>query len=259
MKAYVYGILDISTIDYPQKPAMVIFVAGCSFRCPMCHNWRMLDVTPNQEVELSKVLARIEKASPLVEAVKVSGGEPTLYPEVLLEIANFCERKNLSFGFDTNGFFPENIKKLVNSADLISIDIKAPFNDPALYSKLVGFHDGEKVIENLMATLETVFGSGSYADLRTTVIPSLNDEEAYFKNIGEVLRGLGYISKAEKKKASYTLQEFEPANAFSHELKKIKPPSLDLLVKLAKSARIPQVYIRHKKVGFMKPLEEIKI
>lgn len=259
MKAYIYGILDISTIDYPQKPAMVIFVAGCPFRCPMCHNWRMLEVKPDQEVELSRVFERIEKARSFVEAVKVSGGEPTLYPDILLEIANFCKRKNLSFGFDTNGFFPENIKKLVNSADLVSIDIKAPFNDAALYSRLVGLDDGEKVIENLMATLETVFGSSSYADLRTTVIPSLNDEEEYFENIGEVLRGLGYISKAEKKKASYTLQEFEPANAFSHELKKIRPPSLDLLVKLAKSARIPQVYIRHRKVGFMKPLEEIRL
>ncbi|MFB0560880.1 MAG: anaerobic ribonucleoside-triphosphate reductase activating protein [Candidatus Lokiarchaeia archaeon] len=259
MKAYVYEILDMSTIDYPQKPAMVIFMAGCPFRCPMCHNWKMLEANPDQEVELSRVFERIENASPLIDAVKVSGGEPTLYPDVLLEIANFCEKKNLSFGFDTNGFFPENVKQLLNKADLISIDIKAPFNEPELHSKLCGVNDGEKIIENLLLTIKTVFESHSYADLRTTVIPRLNTEEIYYENIGTVLRDLGYISKAEKEEASYTLQQFEPARAFSDAFKKIESTSVELLVRLAKKVNIPRVYVRHKNVGFMTPLEEIQL
>nr|MDO8081479.1 anaerobic ribonucleoside-triphosphate reductase activating protein [Candidatus Freyarchaeota archaeon] len=258
MKAYVYGILDLSTIDYPQKPAMVIFVAGCQFQCPMCHNWRMIEVNPDQEVELSRVFERIEKASSFIEAVKVSGGEPTLYPDILIEIANFCRKKKLSFGFDTNGFFPENVKEVVNNTDLVSIDVKAPFNDPELYSKLAGINDGEKIIENLILTIKIVFESHSYADLRTAVIPTLNAEERYYENIGDVLRNLGYIPKAENKEASYTLQQFEPTNAFSDELKIIKSPSVELLLRLAKKVNIPRVYLRHKNVGFMKPLEEIQ-
>ncbi len=259
MKAYVYGVLDLSTIDYPQKPAMVIFVAGCPFRCPMCHNWKMLETSPDQEVELSRIFERIENASSLIDAVKVSGGEPTLYPDVLLEIANFCKKKNLSFGFDTNGFLPENAKQLVNKADLISIDIKAPFNNPDLYSKLCGISNGEKIIKNLSLTIKTVLESNSYADLRTTVIPTLNTEEIYYENIGNVLRDLGYISKAEKEEASYTLQQFEPAGAFSDELKKIKSTSVELLIRLAKKVNIPRVYLRHKSIGFMKPIEEIQV
>jgi pyruvate formate lyase activating enzyme len=258
VKAFVYGILDLSTIDYLRKPAMVIFMAGCVFQCPMCHNWRMIEVSPDQEVELSRVFERIEKAGSFIEAVKVSGGEPTLYPDVLVEIANFCKKKNLSFGFDTNGFFPENVKKVVNETDLVSVDIKAPFNDSELYSKLAGVEDGEKIIGNLTMTLKIVLGSRSYADLRTSVIPTLNSEERYYENIGEVLRNLGYMHKAENKEASYTLQQFEPANAFSDELKKIKSPSVELLLRLAKKVNLPQVYIRHKNVGFMKPLEEIE-
>ncbi|MEM3587910.1 MAG: anaerobic ribonucleoside-triphosphate reductase activating protein [Candidatus Jordarchaeaceae archaeon] len=259
MKAYVYGILDMSTIDYPQKPAMVIFMAGCQFRCPMCHNWRMIEATPDREVELSRVFERIEKASSFIEAVKVSGGEPTLYPDVLMEIANFCKKKGLYFGFDTNGFLPENVKKLVNKTDLVSIDVKAPFNNPELYSKIAGVGGGEKIIENLVKTIKIVFESDSYADLRTVVIPTLNAEEIHFENIGNVLRTLGYPSKAEKKEASYTLQQFEPANAFNNEFKKISTPKVELLLKLAKKVNIPRVYIRHKNIGFMKPIEEIQI
>ncbi len=259
MKAYLYGILDMSTIDYLHKPAMVIFLAGCPFQCPMCHNWQMLETKPEQEVELSRIFERIKNASSLIDAVKVCGGEPALYPDVLLEIANFCKKKNLSFGFDTNGFFPKNVKQLLNKADLISIDIKAPFNDPELHSKLCGVNNGEKIIENLLLTIKTVFESDSYADLRTTVIPTLNTEEVYYENIGNVLKDLGYISKAEKAEASYTLQQFEPARAFSDEYKKIKSTSVELLIRLAKKVNIPRVYIRHKNVGFMTPLEETQL
>lgn len=248
----------MSTIDYPWKPAMIIFLAGCQFKCPMCHNWRMMKAKPEQEVELSRVFERIEKASSFIEAVKVSGGEPTLYPEVIMEIANFCEKKKLSFGFDTNGFSPENVEKVVDVADLISMDIKAPFDNPELYSKLAGVKNGEKIIENLKRTIKIVFESNSYADLRTTVIPTLNAEETHYENIGNVLRIMGYISKAEKKEASYTLQQFEPANAFSDEMKKIKSPTVELLIKMAKNVNIPRVYIRHKNIGFMKPIEEIQ-
>jgi pyruvate formate lyase activating enzyme len=218
----------------------------------------MLEAKPEQEVELSRVFERIEKASSFIEAVKVSGGEPTLYPDTLIEIANFCKKKKLSFGFDTNGSFPENVEKVVDLADLVSVDIKAPFNNPELYSKLVGVKDGEKIIEKLKRTIKIVFESNAYADLRTTVIPTLNAEEMHYENIGNVLRIMGYISKAERKKASYTLQQFEPANSFSDEMKKIKSPTIELLIKMAKKVNIPQVYIRHKNIGFMKPIEEIQ-
>ncbi|MGQ9721479.1 MAG: anaerobic ribonucleoside-triphosphate reductase activating protein [Candidatus Jordarchaeum sp.] len=256
MKVYVYGILDFSTIDYPHKPAMVIFMAGCPFRCPMCHNWKMLEVGPDQEVELSRIFERIEKASSLIEAVKVSGGEPTLYPDVLKEIADFCKKKKLSFGFDTNGFFPESVKELVNQTDLISIDIKGPFNDPKLQGKLCGVNNGEKIIQSLLLTLETVFENNSYADLRTTVIPGLNSEEVCYEHIGNVLRDIGYLPKAEKGKASYTLQQFLPARAYSKELRKIKSSSLELLIRLGKKVNVPRVYLRHRNIGFMVPLEE---
>nr|MDO8075917.1 anaerobic ribonucleoside-triphosphate reductase activating protein [Candidatus Freyarchaeota archaeon] len=259
MKAPVYGILDLSTIDYLQKPAMVIFMAGCPFRCPMCHNWKMLEVNQENEVDLSRVFQRIENASLLIEAVKVSGGEPTLYPDVLTEIADFCKERNLSFGFDTNGFFPENVKKLVDRADLVSIDIKAPLDDPELYGRLAGIGNGEKIIENLSSTIKTVLESSSYADLRTTVIPTVNAEEEHFESIGDALKSLGYIPKAEKLEASYTLQQFEPLNAFSDEFKRINSPSVELLLTLAKKVNVPRVYIRHKGVGFMKPLEEIQV
>jgi pyruvate formate lyase activating enzyme len=218
----------------------------------------MMEATPDREVELSRVFERIERASSFIEAVKVSGGEPTLYPDVLVEIANFCRRKGLSFGFDTNGFFPENVKEVVNVTDLVSVDVKAPFNDPGLYGKLTGMEDGEKIIENLIQTIKIVFENRCYADLRTCVIPTLNTEERYYENIGDVLRNLGYIPKAEKGEASYTLQQFEPVNAFSDEFKKLKSPSVELLLGLAKRVNLPRVYLRHEDVGFMKPLEEVE-
>ncbi|MHA1608213.1 MAG: radical SAM protein [Candidatus Freyarchaeota archaeon] len=257
MKVLVSGVVELSLVDYPRNPALVIFVPGCPFRCPMCHNWRMLEVKPEHEKAFDELLSKLKRAIDAVEAVKVSGGEPTLYPDFLRGLSDFCKENSLLFGFDTNGYFPEVVGNLLGHVDLVSVDVKAAFNDPDLYSKVIGVNAGAEAIKRLKKTLTHLFSSSVYADLRTTFIPTVNDKPEHMRNIGETLLKLGYGEKAERGEASYTLQEFEPNLAWKDEMKRLRRPTLEEMVEAGKATGIPNVYIRKQDVGFMAPLESL--
>lgn len=258
MKVLVAGVVELSFVDYPGRPALVVFVPGCSFRCPMCQNWSILEARPEHEKTFDAFTSRIRGALDFVEAVKVSGGEPTLYPEFLLKLSEFCKRRGLLFGFDTNGYFPDVVRSLIGHTDLVSVDVKAAFNDPNLYSRIIGVEKGADAISRLKETLRTLLLSNAYVDIRTTLIPTVNDEEGHMRNIGETLRELGYVEKALRGEASYTLQEFEPSLARSEEMRKMRRPTLEEMVAAGEALGLPNVYIRKRDVGFMVRLEELK-
>jgi len=258
MKIMVAGIVELSLMDYPSSPALVIFVPGCPFRCPMCQNWSILEAKPEHEKELDEFLSKVRVALDTVDAVKVSGGEPTLYPEFLLRLSEFCRDHGLLFGFDTNGYFPDVVKALLGRVNLVSVDVKAAFNDPVLYSRIIGIDKGMEAINRLKETLRMLFLSNVYVDVRTTLIPTVNDGEGCMKNIGESLTRLGYVDKALKGEASYTLQELEPSLAWKEEVKRLRRPTLEEMMKAGESVGLPRVYIRKADVGFMIGLEELK-
>lgn len=253
------GVVELSFVDYPGRPALVVFVPGCSFKCPMCQNWPILEARPEHEKTFDAFVSSIKGALDIVDAVKMSGGEPTLYPEFLLKLSEFCKRRGLLFGFDTNGYFPDVVKSLVGHTNLVSVDVKAAFNDPDLYSRIIGVEKGAEAINRLKETLRTLFLSDAYVDVRTTLIPTVNDSEEHMRNIGETLRKLGYVEKALKGQASYTLQEFEPSLARSDEMRKMRRPTLEEMIKAGEAVGLPNVYIRKRDVGFMVRLEELKM
>ncbi|MBS7248955.1 MAG: radical SAM protein [Candidatus Jordarchaeales archaeon] len=258
MRIMVAGVAELSFMDYPGSPALVIFVPGCPFQCPMCQNWRILEAKPEHEKEFDEFLSKIRVALGAVDAVKVSGGEPTLYPEFLLKLSEFCRDHGLLFGFDTNGYFPDVVKRLLGQVDLVSVDVKAAFNDPALYSRVIGVEMGEEAISRLRETLKALFSGNVYVDVRTTLIPTVNDKEEHMKNIGENLARLGYVGKALKEEASYTLQELEPNLAWKDEVRRMRRPTLEEMVKAGESVGLPRVYIRKANVGFMVRLDDLK-
>lgn len=257
MKVLVAGVVELSFTDYPGIPALVAFVPGCPFRCPMCQNSSILEVKPEHEKELDEFLSRIKVALGTVDAVKVSGGEPTLYPEFMLKLSEFCRKHGLLFGLDTNGYFPDVVRSLLGHVNLVSVDVKAAFDDD-LYSRIIGVDKGAEAISRLEETLRVLFSSNVYVDVRTTLIPTVNDREEHMRNIGEKLTELGYVDKALRGEASYTLQEFEPNLAWKEEMRKMRRPTLEEMVKAGEAAGIPRVYIRKAGVGFMVGLDDLR-
>lgn len=194
-KMQIAGMQKSSLIDYPSKIAAVIFTLGCNFRCPYCHNPNILTaVSSNKLFDESAVFDFLKSRRGKLDAVVVSGGEPTLQKDLI----NFFEKiKQLGFltKLDTNGTSPQILKqlKVQGLVDYIAMDIKAPIDK---YSQVTCVNVETKKIEQ---SIEFLKSSGIEYEFRTTTVASqlsISD----FETIGKMLEG----SK------TYYLQKFKP-------------------------------------------------
>jgi len=125
-KMIIGGIQKTSLIDYPSKISCVIFVSGCNFDCPYCHNPDLVKrSSSNLLIDVYEVLEFLKKRRPLLDGIVITGGEPTLQGDLF----GFCEQiKTLGYPvkLDTNGSRPGVIKQLIEKKliDYIAMDIK---------------------------------------------------------------------------------------------------------------------------------------
>lgn len=214
------GILDMSTVDYPGKTSSVIFFHGCNFRCPFCYNINLVIGDDYQETEPSDIVEVIRKHREFIDAVVLTGGEPTVQPECLEELCMGIKKLKLLVKLDTNGYSSESVKKLLERGllDFVSVDIKA---SPDKYSKLAGT---ECDLARIKDTLSILRASGIDYELRTTVVPGHNDSPEDIKAICDFI-----------KPAPYVLQQFRPEGGTLGGLKAEKMDR-DKLLELARLA-----------------------
>ncbi|NLD47312.1 MAG: anaerobic ribonucleoside-triphosphate reductase activating protein, partial [Clostridiaceae bacterium] len=123
------GIQKNSFVDFPGKVSAVLFTPGCNMNCFYCHNRRLLSLNENEDVvEIDEVSQLLAKRKGFLDAVVISGGEPTLQTG----LGRFLEKlKGIGYKvkLDTNGTNPQVIESLIgnNLVDYIAMDIKAPF------------------------------------------------------------------------------------------------------------------------------------
>ena len=121
------GIQKITLIDYPGKVAATIFTRGCSFRCGFCHNPEL--VIPEKFSGIlfdeGELLSFLESRVGKLEAVCITGGEPTIQPDIN-EFIRKVKRMGFLVKLDTNGSRPERLKEAIDSGniDYIAMDIK---------------------------------------------------------------------------------------------------------------------------------------
>jgi pyruvate formate lyase activating enzyme len=163
------GLLKSSFSDYPGRMAAVVFTRGCDFRCPWCHNPHLVD--PSRyvpEVPLERVLRFLDNRRRFLDAVVVSGGEPTVQPDLLWLLR---ELKSLGYAvkLDTNGSRPDVVWAALGLVDCLAVDYKLPFGQ---YRK-VGFR-GDPLLVRESVTLALSSPKGY---IRTTVVPGIHTAE----------------------------------------------------------------------------------
>ena len=175
----------MTLLDFPGKVACTVFLGGCNFRCPFCHNGGLLDGCAPEVMSQEALLRFLKSRQGLLDGVCVTGGEPTLFPGLPGLMAQI---KALGFAvkLDTNGSRPEVLKALVGAGlvDYVAMDVK---NCPRRYAETVGLPQApmEKIVESLCFLME---GSVDY-ELRTTVVHQFHDEAA-IREMGSWLRSL---------------------------------------------------------------------
>lgn len=126
MEIKIAGWQKLSLIDYPGKMAAVIFLAGCNMRCHYCHNRHIWNEQTNQ-IPFATVLAELQKRTQWLDAVVISGGEPTVSP-VLIPLLRLLRPLKLLIKLDTNGTQPQIVRQVVEAGlvDYVALDVKAP-------------------------------------------------------------------------------------------------------------------------------------
>lgn len=186
------GLQKMTLLDYPGKVACTVFLQGCNFRCPFCHNRDLLDAAP-ETITREELLRFLQKRKGLLDAVCISGGEPTLQPDLETLIR---EIKALGYAvkLDTNGSRPTVLKRLAEQdlLDYVAMDVK---NSPAQYGATAGINAMDLTsIEECLSFL--LSGTVDY-ELRTTVADELHSERS-FTELGEWLQRLSPEQKAKR-------------------------------------------------------------
>lgn len=225
--------IPISTVDWYGRSVAVLFFRGCQFRCPYCQNYPYL--TGSELMSIEDIQARITKASRFVSALVFSGGEPTLQPKALKTLARYAASRLLAIGLETNGFGMDIVSDMLDEGilDKVFMDIKAPVDDPVLYSKVIGLDEkkGAEAAKNAVMTLNKCLNAGIEVEIRTTVFRGLVGKHEISK-IGQ------YLDKYPQ--VSYAVQQGVPDNTLN--LKHIEIFSRDELLEMVKSIDIKNLH-----------------
>ena len=195
----VYAFLEKpSMIDFPGHMCGVFFTAGCNMTCGFCHN-AVLMSKPQKTLSWERIdqVCRVFKDE-WVDAVCITGGEPTLQPD-LLKLIHFFRDRGFKIKLDSNGTRPEILKEFLPLVDLIAMDIKS---GPDGYADLAGFPNIGKIRESI----ELIKNSGVDYEFRTTVITPFHTDEQML-GAGELIRGA----------KRYCLQAFVPQDCLPDE------------------------------------------
>lgn len=166
------GLQKMTLLDYPGKVACTVFLDRCNYRCPFCHNAELLDGKIEPLMSVEEFLAFLSKRRGLLDAVCISGGEPTLSAG-LKELMTQIKAMGFAVKLDTNGSRPKILKELVEAGlvDYVAMDIK---NAPSRYAKIIGLPKADlAAIEESAAFLMS--GAVDW-EFRTTVVLPFHDE-----------------------------------------------------------------------------------
>jgi pyruvate formate lyase activating enzyme len=177
------GIDTFSLLDFDNYVSVVLFTPTCNFRCPFCHNGETV-LKSNNQIDFNEILAYLKSKKGLIDAVVISGGEPTLMPELKERIQQI---KNLGFlvKLDTNGTNPKCLKELIenNLLDYVAMDIK---NSLEAYPKTCGVSQINEA--DILKSIELLKGNQVPYEFRTTLVEEYHDEKS-IKGLGELIAG----------------------------------------------------------------------
>jgi pyruvate formate lyase activating enzyme len=167
------GFLKQSLIDFPGKIASVIFTSGCNFRCFYCHNPELVLpelIQEDQIINENEIFAYLEKNKQLLDAVVITGGEPTIQPDLVQFILKVKDL-GLLVKLDTNGTNPIVVKELLKNdlVDYIAMDIKSSL-DQIKYSEIVGNQFTILQLESIKQTIQIIKESKIGFEFRTTLV-----------------------------------------------------------------------------------------
>ncbi|MBP3226411.1 MAG: anaerobic ribonucleoside-triphosphate reductase activating protein [Methanobrevibacter sp.] len=215
---YVGGTL-ISSIEFHGNMSLVIFMSKCPLACRYCHNVELLE--DDTEKTFEEIKSEIDNAADFIDAVVLSGGEPLMQLDALIELLTYIKGIGLKTKLDTSGIYPDKIEKLLDLGllDFVSLDVKAPFEK---YRKVTGMNVGSQVKKSMRLLNND---DNVHLEVRTTYVPTLHTKKDIYNLVNDVEGDI------------YTIQQFRNKNVLDPALEKVEVPNPHDLRKLAEQIR----------------------
>lgn len=225
------GYQPLSLIDYPGTICSIVFTQGCPFRCGYCHNPDLVDASSAPAVEEERVFDHLGAHKNMIEAVCITGGEPTIQPD----LRAFIERvKGMGFlvKLDTNGVNPKLMRGLFDDGllDYVAMDLK---NAWARYRDVIRA-GGDAIVDQCRETFGVIQESGVPHEFRTTVHPGVH-------TTNDFVEMAGYLKPGE----TYYIQETRFVKTLDPNVPKSGSVFPDHLIQLLRS-RYPELIIEKR-------------
>ena len=162
------GFEKVSLVDFDNYITCTVFTKGCNFTCPFCHNSSLVLADRFAEnIPVQDVYDYLDKRRNVIDAICITGGEPTLQPDLKDFIKSIKEKYNLYVKLDSNGTHPKVIQSLIedNLLDYVAMDIK---NSPEKYAQTVGVKHLD--LTPISESMSLLMNSGIDYEFRTTLI-----------------------------------------------------------------------------------------
>lgn len=198
MKGSIHSIETFGSVDGPGV-RYVIFLQGCKMRCQFCHNadtWQILE--PTQEA--SDVLKNALRYRPYWKqkgGITVSGGEPLLQIDFLIELFTLAKREGIHTTLDTSGqpfskteAFLEKFDRLMEVTDLVLLDIK--HIDDQAHQKLTGWTN-----QNILELARYLDQIHKPVWIRHVLVPERTDDDGYLKQLDSFVSSLHNVERLE--------------------------------------------------------------
>lgn len=224
-----HGIQKMTLLDFPGCVSCTIFLGGCDFRCPFCHNFELIDGTMKPTIDEDEFISFLESRKGLLEGVAITGGEPLMHkdlPQLIKRIRDTGYRVKL----DTNGYHPDLLQEILSSGmvEYVAMDIK---NSPEKYALTCGLDSID--LDKIYKSISLLVNSNIEYEFRTTVVNELHDEDD-FNKIGEIIKGA----------KRYFLQRFTDRDSVPYG--NLTAPSFDKMYKYSEISRryVPNTQLR---------------
>ena len=195
----ILGFIESSLVDWDGKLSSVIFLGGCNFKCPFCHNYSLAkDSKSLKAIEWQTIESKLKAKDDWLDGVVITGGEPCMHPEIF-KLCQKIKKLGLKIKIDTNGYYPYILIKLIENklVDYVAMDIKTALNKT--YEKACG---RKLEIGLINRTVRLLLAGEIDYEFRTTLVPGIVGET----EISQILKSIAGTRL-------YALQQFVPKNA----------------------------------------------
>ena len=189
----IVGFQKLSLVDYPNKMACIIFTEGCNYRCPFCYNSSLVYDKSNQTYTEEDIFRYLRKRKGIIDAICISGGEPTLQKD-LIDFLKRLREEHVLIKLDTNGSNPDILKEIIDAklVDYIAMDIKNVIEKYAITTGIDNINTN-----NILKSINLLKEGQVDYEFRTTIVKEFHTMDD-IKAMSKLVKG-----------SKYYLQNFE--------------------------------------------------